>query len=302
MSAFGSNHRRNGATDPIDTMTQPTPLRFRCRDYLLDIQEKTWIVGVLNLTPDSFSDGGRFLDPVAATDQAMRMLEEGADILELGGESTRPGAVAVPADEELDRILPVLRELRPRLTIPVAVDTYKPEVARVALEEGADIINDIYGVRGEGHLAAVVAEKCAGLVIMHMKGTPQDMQRAPQYDDVVGEVSAFLADRVAFAEQKGVDPQSIIVDPGLGFGKRSQDNLALLGHLTAFHRLGKPIMVGPSRKSLVGDVLKLPVEQRQHGTAACVAAAVLQGAAFVRVHEVRSCAQLVRMLDAIRRA
>lgn len=278
------------------------PTSFRCRDYLLDVQQKTWIVGVLNVTPDSFSDGGRFLDPGAATDQAMRMVEEGADILELGGESTRPGAVAVPVDEELDRILPVLRELRPRLAIPVAVDTYKPEVARVALEEGADIINDIYGVRGEGHLASVVAEKRAGLVIMHMKGTPQDMQIAPQYDDVVGEVSTFLADRVAFAEQKGVDPQSIIVDPGLGFGKRSQDNLALLGHLTAFHCLGKPIMVGPSRKSLVGDVLKLPVGQRQHGTAACVAAAVLQGAAFVRVHEVGPCAQLVRMLDAIRKA
>ncbi|CBE68624.1 MAG: dihydropteroate synthase [Candidatus Methylomirabilis oxygeniifera] len=283
-------------------MTQQTQLRFRCRDHLLDIRQKTWIVGVLNITPDSFSDGGRFLDPRAATDQAMRMVEEGADIVELGGESTRPGADVVPVDEELRRILPVLRELRPRLAIPVAVDTYKPEVARVALEEGADIINDVYGVRGEGRLASVVAEKRAGLVIMHMKGIPQDMQIEPRYNDVVGEVSAFLTDRVAFAEQRGVDPQSIIVDPGLGFGKRSQDNLALLRHLAALHCLGKPIMVGPSRKSLVGEVLKLPVEQRQHGTAACIAAAVLHGAAFVRVHEVRPCAQLVRMLDAIRGA
>jgi dihydropteroate synthase len=277
-------------------------ISFRCRDHRLDVQDKTWIVGVLNITPDSFSDGGRFLDPGAAGDQAMRMVEEGADILELGGESTRPGAVPVPADEELRRILPVLRELRPKLVIPVAVDTYKPEVARAVLEEGADIINDVYGVRGEGRLAAVVAEKRAGLVIMHMKGTPQDMQIEPRYDDVVSEVSGFLADRVAFAERMGVDPQSIIVDPGLGFGKRSRDNLALLRHLGELHRLGKPIMVGPSRKSLVGDVLNLPIEQRQHGTAACVAAAVLQGAAFVRVHEVRPCAHLVRMLDAIRRA
>lgn len=286
----------------INAITQQTQLRFRCRDYLLDIRKKTWIVGVLNITPDSFSDGGRFLDSGAAIDQAMRMVEEGADIVELGGESTRPGADAVPVDEELRRILPVLRELRPKLAIPVAVDTYKPEVARVALDEGADIINDVYGIRGEGRLASVVAEKRAGLVIMHMKGTPQDMQIEPRYNDVVGEVSAFLTDRVAFAEQKGVDPQSIIVDPGLGFGKRSQDNLALLRHLAALHRLGKPIMVGPSRKSLVGEVLKLPVEQRQHGTAACIAAAVLHGAAFVRVHEVRPCAQLVRMLDAIRGA
>src|SRR5574337_687068 len=279
-----------------------TQLHFRCRDHLLDVQEKTWIVGVLNITPDSFSDGGRFLDPGAATDQAMQMVEEGADILEIGAESTRPGAIPVSVDEELRRILPVLCDLRPKLTIPVAVDTYKPEVARVVLDEGADIINDVYGVRGEGCLAAVVAEKLAGLVIMHMKGTPQDMQVEPRYNDVVGEVLGFLTDRVAFAEQMGVDPQSIVIDPGLGFGKRGRDNLALLGHLTEFHRLGKPIMVGPSRKSLVGEVLNLPVEQRQHGTAACVAAAVLQGTTFVRVHDVRPCAHLVRMLDAIRRA
>lgn len=289
-------------TDAIDAMTQRTQLSFRCRHHLLDVQRKTHIIGVLNVTPDSFSDGGRFVEPEAAVDQAMRMVDDGADIVELGGESTRPGAVPVSGDEEIRRILPVLRGLRPRLTIPVAVDTYKPEVARVALEEGADIINDIYGVRGEGRLAAEVAEKNAGLVIMHMKGTPQDMQIDPCYNDVVGEVSEFLRDRVACAERLGVDPQSIIIDPGLGFGKRSQDNLALLRHLTAFHRLGKPIMVGPSRKSLVGEVLKLPVEERQYGTAACVAAAVLQGAAFVRVHEVRPCVQLVRMLDAIREA
>lgn len=283
-------------------MTNARPASLRCRDYLLDIQEKTWIVGVLNITPDSFSDGGHFLDSGAATDQAMRMVEEGVDILELGGESTRPGAVPVPVDEELRRIVPVLRDLRPKLAIPVAVDTYKPEVARVVLEEGVDIINDVYGIRGEGHLAAVVAEKRAGLVIMHMKGTPQDMQIAPRYNDVVGEVLAFLADRVTFAERMGVDPQSIVVDPGLGFGKRRQENLTLLRHLAEFHRLGKPIMVGPSRKSLIGDVLNLPVEQRQYGTSACVAAAVLQGTTFVRVHDVQPCAYLVRMLDAIRRA
>ncbi|MDE2321678.1 MAG: dihydropteroate synthase [candidate division NC10 bacterium] len=283
-------------------MSDDRPASFRCRDHLLNIQEKTWIVGVLNITPDSFSDGGRFLDRGAATDQAMRLVEEGADILELGGESTRPGAVPVPVDEELRRIIPALRDLRPKLTIPVAVDTYKPEVARVVLEEGADIINDVYGVRGEGRLAAVVAEKRAGLIIMHMHGAPQDMQIEPRYNDVVAEVLGFLADRVAFAEQMGVDPQSIVVDPGLGFGKRGRDNLTLLRRLTEFHRLGKPIMIGPSRKSLVGEVLNLPVEQRQHGTAACIAAAVLQGTTFVRVHDVRSCAHLVRMLDAIRRA
>lgn len=278
------------------------PTRYRCRGRLLDLKEKTWIVGVVNVTPDSFSDGGRFLDTGAAVDQAVRMAEEGADILELGGESTRPGAVAVSAEEELRRVVPVLRRLRPRLAMPLAVDTYKPEVARVALEEGAEIINDIYGARGEGRLAEVVAQARAGLVIMHMRGTPRDMQIDPRYDDVVGEIVAFLRDRVAFAEGVGVDPEAIVVDPGLGFGKRLQDNLALLRHLSEFHQLGKPIMIGPSRKSFIGKVLDLPVEQRQDGTAACVAAAVLQGASFVRVHEVRPAVHLVKMLDAIRRA
>jgi len=230
------------------------------------------------------------------------MAEEGADILELGGESSRPGAVAVSADEELRRILPVLRRLRARLAIPLAVDTYKPEVARVVLEEGAEIINDIYGVRGEGRLAEVVARADGGLVIMHMKGTPGDMQSDPSYDDVVGEIAAFLRDRIAFAEAMGVGPEAILVDPGLGFGKRVEHNLALLRHLSEFHRLGKPIMIGPSRKSFIGKVLDLPVGERQDGTAACVAAAVIQGAAFVRVHEVRPAVHLVRMLDAIRRA
>lgn len=278
------------------------PSRFRCRDRLLDLEEKTWIVGVLNVTPDSFSDGGRFIDVGAAVDHAIRMVEEGADILELGGESTRPGSVAVTADEELRRVLPVLRRLRAALAIPLAVDTYKAEVARAVLEEGAEIVNDVYSVRGEGRLAEVVAKTGAGLVIMHMKGTPRDMQIDPYYDDVVEEVVAFLRDRVAFAEGIGVDPEAIAVDPGLGFGKRLVDNLALLRHLSELHRLGKPIMVGPSRKSFIGKVLDLPVEERLHGTAACVAAAVLQGAAFVRVHEVRPAVQLARMLDAIRRA
>jgi dihydropteroate synthase len=278
------------------------PSRFRCRDRLLDLKEKTWIVGVLNTTPDSFSDGSRFLDVGAAVDHAIRMVEEGADVLELGGESTRPGAVPVTADEELRRVIPVLRRLRATLAIPLAVDTYKADVARAVLEEGVEIINDVYGLRGEGRLAEVVAKAGAGLVIMHMKGTPRDMQVDPYYDDVAEEVVGFLRDRVAFAEGIGVDPEAIAVDPGLGFGKRLADNLVLLRHLSELHRVGKPIMVGPSRKSFIGKVLDLPVEERLHGTAACVAAAVLQGAAFVRVHEVRPAVQLARMLDAIRSA
>jgi len=268
----------------------------------LDLTEKTWVVGVLNVTPDSFSDGGRFFDAGTAVAQGMRMAEEGADVLELGAESTRPGAIALSKEEELARLLPVLRRLRTQLTIPISVDTYQPDVARAVLDEGAEIINDVYGARGQGALAEAVASSGAGLVIMHMKGTPPDMQINPSYDDVVGEILSFLRDRVAFAEGVGVDSDAIIVDPGLGFGKRFQDNLVLLRHLSRFHNLGRPIMIGPSRKSFIGKVLDLPVDERQEGTAACVAAAVLQGAAFVRVHDVRPTVRLVRMLDAIRRA
>lgn len=278
------------------------PKRFRCRGRQLDLTERSRVVGILNLTPDSFSDGGCFSDPEAAVDQAHRMVEEGADILELGGESTRPGAVTVTADEELRRVVPVLRRLRSELAVPLAVDTYKPEVARAVLDEGAEIINDVYGARGEGLLAIEVARAGAGLVIMHMKGTPRDMQVDPFYEDVVVEVLAFLQDRVAFSERVGVDPESIILDPGLGFGKRLEDNLVLLGRLSEFHGLGKPVMIGPSRKSFVGKVLDLPVEERWEGTAACVGAAILQGVAFVRVHEVGPTVRLTRMLDAIRKA
>lgn len=268
----------------------------------MDLTERSRIVGILNVTPDSFSDGGRFSDPGAAVEQGRQMVEEGADIVEVGGESTRPGAAPVTADEELRRLLPVLRRLRDTLAVPLAVDTYKPEVARVVLEEGAEIINDIYGARGEGRLAEEVARAGAGLVIMHMRGTPPDMQADPFYEDVVEEALAFLRDRVAFSERVGVNPESIIVDPGLGFGKRVQDNLAVLRRLSEFHCLGKPIMVGPSRKSFIGKVLDLPLEERQQGTAACLAAAVLQGTAFVRVHEVGPAVQVIRMVDAIRRA
>ena len=278
------------------------PRHYRCRDRVLDLTEKTRVIGVLNVTPDSFSDGGRFVDSGAAVEQGMRMAEEGADILELGGESSRPGAIALPPEEELLRLLPVLRRLRTRLTIPISVDTYKPEVARVVLDEGAEIINDIYGARGQGPLAEAVAKFGAGLVIMHMKGTPRDMQINPFYDDIVGEILSFLRERVAFAERVGVGPEAIVVDPGLGFGKRLEDNLVLLRHLSRFHSLGKPIMIGPSRKSFIGKILDVPVGERQEGTAACVASAVLQGAAFVRVHDVRPAVRLVRMLDAIRRA
>jgi len=294
--------RPQGNDMSYETGRPAAPASFCCRGRVLDLSARTRVVGVLNLTPDSFSDGGRFLDGAAAVDRAVQMAEEGAAIVELGAESTRPGAVPVPEEEELRRLVPVLQRVRAAVDLPLAVDTYKPEVARVALQEGAEIINDVYGARGEGRIAEVVARAGAALVIMHMQGTPRDMQVNPFYRDVIGEVLAFLRDRVAFAERVGVRPDSIIVDPGLGFGKRLEDNLALLNRLGEFRRLGRPIMVGPSRKSFIGRVLDLPVEARHEGTAACVAAAVLHGASFVRVHDVAPIERVVRMLDAIRRA
>jgi dihydropteroate synthase len=227
------------------------------------------------------------------------LVEEGADLLDLGGESTRPGSEPIPAEEEIRRILPPLRELA-KASIPISVDTYKPEVARVALEEGASLINDISGLRLYPELAEVVARAGAGLVIMHMKGTPRNMQDNPQYDSVVDEVYAYLRQGIARAEEAGVAPESILVDPGLGFGKTVDHNLILLRRLREFKVLRKPLLIGPSRKSFIGKVLDLPVDQRLEGTAAVVAWGILQGASMVRVHDVKEMKRVAQMIDVLR--
>lgn len=273
--------------------------RLRLRGYTLELGSRTALMGVLNITPDSFSDGGRFLRPQDAIAHGWRLVEEGADLLDLGGESTRPGSEPIPAEEEIRRILPPLRELA-KASIPISVDTYKPEVARVALEEGASLINDISGLRLYPELAEVVARAGAGLVIMHMKGTPRNMQDNPQYDSVVDEVYAYLRQGIARAEEAGVAPESILVDPGLGFGKTVDHNLILLRRLREFKVLRKPLLIGPSRKSFIGKVLDLPVDQRLEGTAAVVAWGILQGASMVRVHDVKEMKRVAQMIDVLR--
>ncbi len=274
---------------------------LRCRRFSLNLTARTQIMGVLNVTPDSFSDGGLYLDPGRAVDHAHRMVEEGADLIDVGGESTRPGAEPVSGEEELRRILPLLGPLVDKLPVPISVDTYKADVAAAALAEGVDLINDISGLSLDPRMASVVAKAGAGLVLTHIRGTPQTMQADPQYTDLLGEIRGYLRERVILAEAHGVHPEAIVVDPGIGFGKRVEHNLLLLRCLPELQVVGKPILIGPSRKAFIGKVLDLPMEERLEGTAATVAVAIWQGAHILRVHDVQAMVRVARMTDAIRK-
>jgi dihydropteroate synthase len=260
-------------------------------------------MGILNITPDSFADGGTRMDPDRALADALDMVRDGADILDIGGESTRPGAPAVPAAEEWRRVAPVLARLRGRVDVPVSIDTYKSDVAEKALAAGATIVNDVSGLTFDPLLAGVVARSKAAVVLMHHRGRSDDMYARAQYGDVVSEVVSELMARVAVACASGIDATRIIVDPGIGFAKRAEHSLAVLGRLDAFAAIGRPILSGPSRKSFlkraIGDV---PPAERRWGTAAAVTASVLAGAHIVRVHDVREMVQVVRVSDAIRSA
>jgi dihydropteroate synthase len=258
-------------------------------------------MGVLNVTPDSFSDGGAFLPPDRALAHGLSLFEQGADIVDVGGESTRPGgAHAVDADQEIRRVTPVLTALRARGAGLLSVDTSKAEVARAALDAGADIVNDVSGFTFDPGLAAVVAERKVPAIVMHLRGDLGTMHRPQVYEDVMGEVVTELHERVRDAERSGVAPEQILVDPGLGFAKDAVQSLELLRRLPEMDALARPVLVGPSRKSFIGKVLDLPVGQRLLGTAAAVAACVLGGAHVVRVHDVAEMAQVVRVCDAIR--
>jgi len=261
--------------------------------------ERTLIMGVLNVTPDSFSDGGLFLRPDDALRRVEEMASEGADLIDIGGESSRPGAEPVPLEEELRRVLSVVREVARRIPLPISVDTYKAEVARRALEEGASIVNDISAIRFDPKMAEVIADHRVPVILMHMKGTPRDMQRNPYYEDVVGEVEVFLKERREAAVRAGIPEGNIVLDPGIGFGKRVEDNLQLLKHLDRLVALGNPVLVGTSRKSFIGAVLDLPVEERLEGTLATLVLAVAKGAKLLRVHDVRPAVRAVRMAEAI---
>ncbi|MGI6146534.1 MAG: dihydropteroate synthase [Firmicutes bacterium] len=288
--------------DEIDTVlgnleNPPAPSCVRGRT--LDWGRQTYIMGILNVTPDSFSDGGKYVSFDAAIAHARSMIEAGAHIIDVGGESTRPGSLPIGTEEELRRVAPVVEWLSRNTDVLISVDTYRAEVARECLRLGAHIINDITALRDEG-VAAAVADAGAGLVLMHMKGTPSDMQRDPSYDDVVGEVYEFLHQRLCRARELGVHAENCIVDPGIGFGKTVEHNLELLRHLQQFSGLGVPILVGTSRKSTVAKVTGAEaIADRVYGTAATVALAVAGGADIVRVHDVREMAMVVRMTDAI---
>jgi dihydropteroate synthase len=256
-------------------------------------------MGIVNVTPDSFSDGGAHLDPDRAVEHALSLACEGADILDVGGESTRPGSLAVPEAEELRRVLPVLEKLRPKTGVLISVDTTKAAVARAALDAGADIVNDTSGLGGDPEMGGLVARSGAAVILMHMKGTPRTMQDAPRYDDLFGEVRSFLAARLRAAEAAGIPAERTIVDPGIGFGKTAEHNLALLNGLGHFEDLGRPLCVGVSRKAFIGRVLGSPPAERLEGTIAAAVLSVSRGARILRVHDVGPVAKAVRMAEAI---
>jgi dihydropteroate synthase len=257
-------------------------------------------MGVLNVTPDSFSDGGRFLDHEVAVEHGLRMASDGADLIDVGGESTRPGSDPVSAGEEIDRVVPVIKRLAAEVDVPISVDTRKPDVASAALDAGAVVVNDVSGGR-EQRLLEVVGDTGAGLVLMHMLGEPKSMQEDPRYEDVVREVRAYLEERLDAAVAVGIERDRVAVDPGLGFGKTYQHNLVLMRDVSAFLDLGVPVVVGPSRKSFLGKALgDLPVDRRLEGTTGAVAWLAGQGAHVVRVHDVAEMVRVLRIVDAIR--
>lgn len=264
------------------------------------IHTRTLVMGVLNVTPDSFYDGGRYTRLDAAVQRALQMVEEGADIIDIGGESTRPGSQPVPEEEELRRVLPVIEAIRARVDVPLSIDTTKSRVAERALQAGACLVNDISALGFDPQMAETIAEHGALCCLMHIQGTPQTMQQNPQYDDVVRDICRYFEQRLALAERAGIPRDRIWLDPGIGFGKTVEHNLDILRRLREFTVFGLPLLIGTSRKSFIGKVLgDLPPEERLEGTAATVAVAIVNGANVVRVHDVRAMVRVARMTDAI---
>ncbi len=274
---------------------------WRAGPHILDTRRRTYVMGILNVTPDSFSDGGRFADPAVAVAEGLRMVMDGADILDVGGESTRPGSDEVDADQERERVVPVIKGLVAEVGVPVSVDTRKHQVAGAAIEAGATIVNDVTA-GADPHMFRIVAEAAAGMCLMHMRGEPKTMQRDTAYADVAGEVKTYLAGRVDAAREAGVEWDRLAIDPGLGFGKSPGGNFVLMRRIAELFDLHRPVLVGPSRKSFIGTVLGTEVDERLEGTAGAVAWLAGQGAHVVRVHDVREMTRVVRVVDAIRAA
>jgi dihydropteroate synthase len=273
--------------------------RIEARSRVLDLGSRTLIMGVLNVTPDSFSDGGAFFEPAPAIERAWRIAEEGADILDIGGESTRPGSEGITAEEEMRRILPVLEALAGRYPLPISIDTSKSEVGRAALERGAVLVNDITALGKDRRLGEVAASFGAGVILMHMRGTPRTMQTLDSSPDILHEIETWASGAAARAEALGVDQERIIFDPGIGFGKTADQNLEIIRNLHRLAAAGYPILVGTSRKSFIGKILGDPKRDRIFGGAAAVAASILCGAHIVRVHDVAAMRDVARVADAL---
>ncbi len=284
------------------TPSQPLPSRdwFVAREREVRCHARPLVMGIVNVTTDSFFDGGRYVESEQAVAHALEQVRQGADILDVGAESTRPGAYPVSEQDELARVIPVVAELARRVTVPISVDTTKSTVARVALDAGASIINDVSALRFDRDMARVIARSGAAVVLMHMQGTPQMMQNAPTYENVVTEVAHFLNERMQVAGEAGIAQMNIILDPGFGFGKLLVHNLNLLDQLSSFTMLNRPLLVGLSRKAFIGQIVDRPVEHREWGTAAAVALAVDRGARILRVHDVAMMADVVKVAAAVK--
>ena len=263
--------------------------------------DPTKIMGILNVTRDSFSDGGLYFDKSAAINRAIQMVEEGADIIDIGGESTRPGSEPVPEEEEVRRTIPVIEALVKEISVPISIDTYKSSVANRALEAGASMVNDISGLRFDPKMPEVIAYHKVPVVIMHIKGMPQDMQQNPVYEALIPEIMEYLSEGIGIAAKAGIKEDKIIIDPGIGFGKTFEHNLDIIHNLRSFIVLGKPILIGPSRKAFIGKILgDVPPADRREGTAAAVAISIFNGANIVRVHDVQEMVHVAKIADAIK--
>ena len=279
-------------------MTHPTSLTIR--GHTFEWGTRTYLMGVLNVTPDSFSDGGEFNTPNTALAQAQQLVAAGADIIDIGGQSTRPGAVEVSLEEELERVLSVLQLLRPEISVPISVDTTRAAVAKAAVAAGADIINDISGATFDPEMLSTVAFLGVPIVLMHLRGTPQTMQQLTDYQDLIGEIYQFLESRIANAIASGISSAQIIIDPGIGFAKKYNQSLEIIRRLSVFHSLNCPILVGVSRKSFIGHILNQPdPKARVWGTAAACCGAIAGGADILRVHDVKEIRDVCRVADAI---
>jgi dihydropteroate synthase len=272
---------------------------FRARQFKYVFPRPALVMGIVNVTPDSFSDGGCFATPQAAIAHGLQLAAEGADILDIGGESTRPNATPVSEADELARVIPVIEQLSAKLSIPISIDTMKPAVARAAIKAGASIINDVASNQRDPAMGRLAIESGAAYVLMHMKGTPRDMQENPTYADVVGDVKKFFNDRLNDLATLGVNPEQIIIDVGIGFGKRLEDNLQLIASLRQFTKWDRPILLGVSRKSFIGQLLGAPVNNRLPGSLACACWAVQNGVQFIRTHDVAATRQAIQMTEAL---